>query len=222
MVSKELKQKAFNLRDAGHSYKFIEKELGIRRGTLSGWFQGRPFNPNQYTLDKIRNGPKVSAERRIQARIERTQKVWKKAKLELGDLSPRDLLMLGIGLYMGEGSKTGNIIRFANSDPAMVKIFIAWSKRIFHLTDNNFTLRVHSYPDINIREIEKYWLSVTHLPKSCLRRAMIDTRSKVKEKSGKLPYGTLHITVLAAGNSSHGVELFRLIQGYMKTIFEKI
>lgn len=219
MVSKELKQKAFELRDAGHSYKFIGQGLGIRTSTLSGWFKARPFNPNQYTLDKIRNGPKISAQKRIEGRIQRTQQAWDKAKQDLGTLSSRDLLMLGIGLYMGEGSKTADILRFSNSDPLMIKTFLSWMRRVFNLKNENFALRVHSYPDINTEEVENYWLKIANLPKSCLRQTIIDTRIKIKEKSGKLPYGTVHITVCAAGNSDYGVNLFRLIQGYMKAVY---
>ena len=212
MVSKELKQNAIALRDEGHSYKFIERKLGINRSTLSGWFKGRPFNPNQYTLDKIRNGPKVSAQKRIQHRIQNTQHAWDKAKQQVGTLTTRDLFMLGIGLYMGEGSKSVEIVRFSNADPNMIRTFITWMKNVFHLSNENFSLRIHSYPDINLNKVEQYWLSVTKLPQTALRRTIIDTRTtKVKEKIGKLPYGTAHITALAAGNSNYGVELFRVM-----------
>ena len=221
MVPKATKEKALALRDAGHSYKFIEAKLGIRRSTLSGWFSGRPYNPNHYTLEKIRNGPKLSAQIRIRGRIERTQMAWSKAKEQLGELTPRDLFMLGVGLYMGEGSKTDGIIRFSNSDPSMVKIFIFWMKSHFGLSDLNFALRVHSYPDVDTIKIERYWLKITGLPKSCLRRTFIDTRKKISAKSGKLPYGTAHITICAAGNTEFGVHLSRLIHGYTIAVFEK-
>ena len=220
MVPKELKQKAISLRDEGHSYKFIEKKLGIRRGTLSGWFKGRPFNPNQYTLDKIRNGPKVSAMKRIAARIASTERIWQKARIELGELSARDLFLLGLGLYLGEGAKQHDHIKIFNADPLIINLAIKWFRQTFSLTEKNFSLRIHSYPDIDIGVVEKFWLTTTKLPETCLRRTIIDKRQKVSGKRGKLPYGTAHLTVLAAGNRDNGVNLSRLIHGYMKAVSE--
>lgn len=220
MVSKELKQKATGLRDAGHSYKFIEKELGVGRSTLSGWFRGRLFNPNQYTLDKIRNGPKISAQKRIEERLRSTEEIWENARINLGTVSKRDLLMLGLGLYLGEGSKANRTLKIVNSDPLIIKIALRWFKELFALQEKNFSLRIHSYPDIDIRKVENYWLAVTNLPTYCLRRTLIDTRKKIAEKRGKLPFGTAHLTILAAGNRKNGVDLHRLIQGYMKAVCE--
>ena len=34
--------------------------------------------------------------------------------------------MLGLALYAGEGAKREGEIRFANSDPRMIVIFLAW------------------------------------------------------------------------------------------------
>jgi hypothetical protein len=221
MVPKKIKQNAIKLRDAGHSYKYIEKSLGIPRSTLSGWFAGRPFNPNHYTLEKIRNGPKISAQKRIHERILRTQAVWDNAAANLGNLTDRDLLLLGIGLYMGEGSKTGSIVRFSNSDPLLIKVFLSWMKNHFGVANTNFALRVHSYLDVDITKVENYWLKTTGLPNSCLRPTFIEGRAKLSAKSGKLPYGTAHVTVLAAGNYKFGVQLFRSIQGYILTVTKK-
>ena len=222
MISDSLKVQATVLRDQGHSYKYIEKELGINRSTLSGWFKWRPFTPNQHTLDKIRNGPKASAEKRTRERLERTNSARHEAKMLLGALSPRDVLLLGIGLYMGEGSKSGGIVRFSNSDPRMVRLFIYWSKQALHVTDAHLRLRIHSYPDLNTQEIEQYWLLQTGLPKSCLTKTLIDTRQKTKGKSGKLPFGTVHITICAAGDNRYGVHLFRFIEGLMLAAYDTI
>ena len=89
MVSKKLKAKAFYLRKIGYSYKYIESQLGISKSTLSGWFSGKEFTPNQFTLDKIANGPKISAQLSIKARVQRTVKIWQTAEQQLGTRTPR-------------------------------------------------------------------------------------------------------------------------------------
>ena len=70
--------------------------------------------------------------------------------------------------------------------------------------------------------MEKYWLNIAGLPESCLRSAVIDNRSKSQGKEGKLPFGTAHVNILASGDPAKGIELFRLVEGYIKTIHQKL
>ncbi len=222
MVPYSLKTKAYKLRKDGYSYNHIAAKLRISKSTLSRWFSGIPFNPNQFTKEKILNGPRLSAENRINARKARTNKIWDRASSELGILSTRDIFILGLGLYLGEGSKTNSIVRFSNSDPMMVQIFITWMRKCFDAEDQNFALRIHAYPETDLIYAEKYWLKVCKLPQQCLRKSYIDRRLKIKSKAGKSPFGTVHVSVLASGNPKLGVELFRLLEGYSKDIITKL
>ena len=65
----------------------------------------------------------------------------------LGVLSDRDILMIGLGLYWGEGYKYENgELGFTNSNPHMIRFYFKWlklwniekSSLIFRLTINEF------------------------------------------------------------------------------------
>jgi len=55
----------------------------------------------------------------------------------LGVLSDRDLLIAGTALYAGEGSKTPGELRFANSDPAMIELFLRWRHALFDVDESH-------------------------------------------------------------------------------------
>jgi hypothetical protein len=124
--------------------------------------------------------------------------------------------MLGIGLYIGEGSKTGTFIRVINADPEIIRFAIRWFKESCGLRQKNFLIRIHAYPDNNIEECIQHWSRITGLPKTQFSKPQIDRRTgKKMGKRGKLPYGTAHLSVKSFGNILHGAFLRRRIDGWM-------
>jgi len=74
-------------------------------------------------------------------------------------------LCLGLlSLYIGEGSKSYGIIRIINANPDVIKFMIKWFKEIFGMTDKNFLMRLHLYPDNNKKECLDFWQKETNLP----------------------------------------------------------
>ena len=52
------------------------------------------------------------------------QKAKEEARKEIGEITKRDLFMLGIGIYIGEGAKTFDIVRVINADPKIIKFTV--------------------------------------------------------------------------------------------------
>ena len=212
----KLRPEAEKLRDQGYSYPMIAKELGIARSTLSNWFKDRPFIPNKEAVERIKYGPIKSGARRHNIKVENIVRLKELGIQEIGDLSRRDLWMLGLGIYIGEGAKSTESVGIANSDPAVIAISIRWLKEICGLTAENFAIRLHLYPDNNLQESHLFWRRVTRLPESCFRTPYIDTRqNKRTSNRRKLPYGTADLRAIANGDSSKGAALFRRINGWM-------
>lgn len=220
-MSTSLRDKAVRLRKRGWSYNIISRRLGVSRSTLSGWLKHAPYSPNQAVLKRIRTGPRISGERRRAKRIAETREAKNLACDEIGQVSKRDLLMLGIGLYIGEGVKQNEQVRFANSDPAVIKTIMRWFRSICGVPNEHFRITVHSYPDIPMKKVLSYWSVVTELPQSQFLRTQVDHRASKRINKGKLPYGTLHITVNACGNKELGVMLHRRIMGWIETVYNK-
>ncbi len=156
-------------------------------------------------------------------RVAETKKVKEEAKKELGDLSKRDLWMLGIGLYIGEGSKSIESVRIMNSDPEIIKASIKWFKDIFGLKDDNIVISIHLYPDSNKEKCLNFWSSATKISRSRFKKTQVDERkNKSVKKQGKLPHGTAHIRIISNGQADFGVKLHRRIMGWIEGAMEQL
>lgn len=204
------------MRDGGYSYNMISQMLGIGKSTLSNWFKDRPFTPNKAVLKRIQYGPIKSAEKKHNLKVKEIIELRKAGARELGKLNKRDLWLLGLGLYIGEGTKSHEIIRVINSNPDVVKLAIKWFKDTCGVTNNNITISIHLYPDNNIKKCLEYWGKITGLPVLNFRKTQVDYRkNKLSQKHGKLPYGTAHITIIGRGDPEKGVKLHRRISGWI-------
>jgi len=218
-----LKNKAIILRKRGYSYNLISKKLGVSKSSLSGWLKETPFHPNRLVLDRIKFGPLKSAELRHNIKVADIIKEKGKARKELGIISKRDLFLLGIGLYLGEGSKLYESIRIINSDPQIIKLAIKWFKEICGLNNNNITIAIHLYPDNDVNKCLKYWSKTINIPIRQFRQTQIDRRiNKSSNKKRKLPYGTAHLTIISNGNQNFGVKLHRRIMGWIDGVYKQM
>lgn len=210
---------ATRLRDSGYSYRMIHRELGVPMSTLSGWFRDRPYTPNPEALKRIQSGRYAYGIRRRDLRISEIAALLQQGKLEVGDISKRDLWMVGIGLWIGEGSKTVEHIRFANSDPSVVKLWVRWLKEICGFKNENIFLTLHIYPETDEEACKKYWRSVIDIPSVRFGKTQVDRRSdKAATHKGKLPNGTVHISVRSDGDAAKGVQLYRRLKGWVSAI----
>jgi len=215
------KKQATRLREKGYSYGMIVEKLGISKSTLSCWFKDLPFTPNKDAIERIKQGPFKSGQLRHNQRVRNTIQIKEAAKNELGKISKRDLWMLGIGLYIGEGDKAYEMVRIINSDPKVIKLSIKWFKDICELQNKNVVITLHLYPDNNIARCIKYWSKTTSIPTTQFRKSQVDIRSnKVSKKSKMLPYGTAQISILSNGNPDFGVNLHRKIMGWIEKSME--
>ena len=223
MKDKTIKNKAFSLRNKGYSYNLIADKIGMSKSTLSCWFKDIPFSPNKLVLKRIKTGPYISGQKSHEKRVRNILKIRELAKKELGIISKRDLWMVGIGLYIGEGSKTYETIRIINSDPKVITLTIKWFKNICNLEIKNITIAIHLYPDNDVNKCLEFWSKTTGLPIEQFRKTQIDRRiDKSNKKKRKLPYGTAHLTIVSNGNTERGVNLHRKITGWIEGILEYI
>lgn len=212
MYKQLVKDKAIELRKEGYSYSHISSKIDVAKSTLSEWLKNTLFLPNEITkhnkLDNINN--LINIKRSDKARS--FKKAFEYADKKVGKLSRRDVFMLGLGLYIGEGSKTANQIRIVNSDPRIIKFAIRWFKDSFGLTNNNFRVRLHIYPDNDEVNAINFWANYLNIKKVFFQSSHVDIRTnKKKNRKGALPYGTAHLGIVGKGNKNFGVLLQRKI-----------
>jgi hypothetical protein len=219
----ELRQEAEKLRTAGYSYNMIRDKLGISLGTMSYWFKNKPFTPNHEVIKRIQYGPLRAGTLRHNQRMQEIAEMKEVGIKEVGTLSERDVWMFGLGLFIGEGAKTVEIIRIANSDPVVIVAMVRWLNRACNIPEENITIRIHLYPDSDEEKAIRYWQDVTGIPRENFRRTQFDMRQNKKRSSaGKLPYGTAHLTVVSRGDPNKGTKLFRRVNGWIAGVLKQM
>ncbi len=218
-----LKEKVVGYRKRGYSYRMISEKLGLAKSTLSNWLKEVPYHPNRQVLKRIKLAPLRAAEQKSRIKIAEIKRIKGGAKEEMGLLTKRDLWLLGIGLYLGEGSKLYESIRIINSDPEIIKISLKWFKEVCKLKNKNFNPSVHLYPDNNIKESINYWSKIMGVPKNQFGKTQIDRRiNKSGKKKRKLPYGTIHLQIKSWREKEFGRNLHRRIMGWIEAIINQI
>ncbi len=219
----KLKSEAIKMREAGYSYGMINEKIGVPKGTLSEWFKDKPFVPNKEVLKRIQYGPILNGQRRHDKKVEEVLRMRSVGREEIGQLSKRDFMMFGLGLYVGEGSKAFEDIQIANANPAVIKVMTRWFVEVLNMDLSNITLTMHLYPDNNEKEAKDFWQKTTGLPAGNFRKTYIDVRqNKSKFRKNKLPYGTAYIRIKSNGDPEKGVRLHRKLQGWMQAVLPEI
>lgn len=221
MYSLETKKRAFTLRRRGFSYTLISQELGVQKATLSGWLSGVPYEPNRQVIARIGQArARAGQVHATKKRISLSRAAAEAAHL-IGPVSKRDLLMYGLGLYLGEGGKTADIVRIVNADPRVISAAISWFESL-GVRKGQFAPRMYLYPDSDVSASLKFWSKLTGIPPAQFQSSVIDTRTQKSAKNkNKLQHGTLHITVQSGGRKEYGVFFFRKISAMNAEVLRK-
>lgn len=136
----------------------IAGHLGVSRSSVSQWTRHIPVDLGPRRLGPRR--PNV-LERRKAAEI---AVLLEAGKERIGTLSERDLLVAGIALYAGEGSKTGDRVGFTNSDPRMVALFCVWLRRFFDIDESRLRVSLYLHEGLDLSATCLFWSERTGIP----------------------------------------------------------
>lgn len=213
----ELKEKAIKLRQKGYSYNLIKERINVSKSTLSNWLSKIEFIPNQTVIKRIGLAKLRSALFKQKLKFQSIKAAKEEAKKDIASISKRDLLMLGIGLYLGEGDKAHENIRFVNSDPKIIKLAMKWFTDICGAEMKNFKPYLHLYPDNDVKTSSRFWSEITGIPIEQFGKITIDKRkNKTTIKRRSLPHGTLHLQVKSNRAPNLGVKLHRKIMAWIE------
>ncbi len=150
----EDRKKAIALRKEGRTYTEILKDIHVAKSTLSGWLKDVSLASSQrhrITLKKL--AAQASAVEAVKQRRRLLVQGFVESGLrDVGQLSDRDLFMLGTALYWAEGAKqkerfnVSQGVDFTNSNLLVIRVFLKWLKKCC-LIDNfdkiGFELYIH-------------------------------------------------------------------------------
>ena len=140
------RERARRLRATGLPMADIAARLGVSRSSVSLWVRDVPFEPRPRVTLGRRREPNA-LQRRKQAEIDR---LLAEGRDRVGRLSERELLVAGVALYAGEGSKRDGEVRFVNSDPRMVAFFCSWLRRFFAIDESRLRVRLYLHEGLDL------------------------------------------------------------------------
>lgn len=210
---------ARKLRQRGSSIKDIAKKLGVSSGSVSIWCEDvllSPIQKKRLFLKQVNAGHKgriMGAEANKRKKIENVVNQEKIASTMVGRLSERDKLMLGIGLYWGEGVKAGSSgTALVNSDPSVILFARDWFEQL-GVKRSEFNPYIYVSEVHKSREhiIQKFWSDYLSIPVEQFNKIIfLKGRPKKKYNNYDTYYGVLALRV------SRGTTLRYKIMGLIK------
>jgi len=210
------KERARLLRKQGKSLNQIIKETGFSKGSVSVWVRDIVLTNKQKKNVSERGRSIESVERRRASRLfneeEKRRLVMDKAKADYAQITYDELKLIGIVLYLGEGSKTNKgIARVANSDTAVIKIMMRFFREVCKVPEDKFRGHIHTFAHADIKKTEKYWADIAGIPLAQLYKTYTKPSAASLQKRNTLPYGTFDISVC-------DTKLFLTIMGWIEKV----
>ncbi|TSC83945.1 MAG: Uncharacterized protein G01um101413_748 [Parcubacteria group bacterium Gr01-1014_13] len=192
-------QKALTLRKEGMSYSQIKNILKIGKGTLSHWLQDYPLSKERIKELRDGGGKRIEKYRETmrQKRGARLKVVYESQKKILLPLNKRELLIAGLFLYWGEGSKShATDLRLSNTDPSMIKFFIKWLTVCLQVPKSKLKVQLHLYSDMHIDKEINFWSNTLNIPDTQFIKPYIKTSllTDINHKGG-FGHGTCNIKI---------------------------
>lgn len=133
---------------------------------------------------------------------------------QIGALSPRELLLLGVALYWAEGTKDKpyerrEVVNFVNSDVTVIRLFMSWL-RLLDVPTDQCTFRVYIHETADADAAVAYWAAIvgvvpTDFSKTVLKRHQPKTNRRNRFEGY---HGCLVVRV------RRGADLYRRIDGW--------
>ncbi|MDO9028380.1 MAG: helix-turn-helix domain-containing protein [Candidatus Roizmanbacteria bacterium] len=188
MHTPQTKHTVKKMREDGTSIDELVKVFNISKSTISYWC--RDIILKESAIQKIKTkGREKSVHALLRyseilraKRIKRTLTEKRVGADMVGKLLEREFMMVGLGLYWGEGYKESNgELGFTNSNPEMIRFYLSWLQKlgvsksdlIFRLTINN----IFRKDEVNIKE---FWFNFLGIMNSQFSKTTV-IKTKIKK-----------------------------------------
>jgi len=219
----ELREQARALRRAGFTYTEILARLGgnIPQPTLQGWVKDIELTTEQKARIKqkevdsaLRAQPLGAAWNRAQKQ-RRLQAAQEQALPHAKRLSQdrEALQLMAAALYIGEGAKGEAAFSFPNSDPQVIRAWMALLRRNFEIDERKFRCQVTTSLGMDEESLKRYWSDVTGIPLHQFIRGTVDKRPGKKHREGYKGVCVVYY---------HSLELRRYLDALAKGVIDEI
>ncbi|MFJ4435257.1 hypothetical protein [Streptomyces sp. NPDC088923] len=210
----DARDRARELRLKGWTYDQIVEEVGCAKSSVSLWVRDLPRPaPNFTSAERARKAARTRWDPVLAEREEHRKRVKEEARAEVGQLSDRELFLVGVGLYWAEGTKDKAYARrerlvFVNSDPDMIGLFMRWLDLLdVPRADRRLSLMIHESADVE--GAEAFWAEITGIPRSDFLKTTLKRHNPltVRKNTGEAYRGCLVVKV------AKSADLYRRVEG---------
>jgi hypothetical protein len=203
----------------------IERQYGIPRSTLSGWFKDIQLSESQRTalMKGKQDGWKKAREKAVLAhnsmKAQRINDAAEEASITLSklEISSEVLDIAFAMLYFGEGAKK-NLTSIGNSNPLVLRFVLAVLYKNYKLTPADIRCDLHLRADQDGESMKRYWSEQLNLPVEQFRYIAYDKRT-----AGKATYEHYKgVCVIACGQIAIQRKLISLYNQFCTKVSEEM
>lgn len=152
--------RARELRAQSWTLAEIAEHLGVSKSSVSVWVRDVDFVPKPRNRGHAGHQPHPLHVRKLEE-IERCRV---EADEAIGELSERDLRMFALGLYAGEGAKTRSCVSMANTNPQLLRVFMAWLRADFDIDESRMRAKLYLHHGLDLDAATRFWSDVLEIP----------------------------------------------------------
>ncbi|MEK7592720.1 MAG: hypothetical protein AAB508_05010 [Patescibacteria group bacterium] len=185
LIPSEIKKTAQLLRKKGFSIGQIAKEIQVSKSTVHEWVKTIKGANRYAQIGKDRwireiqplgaIGQKKKREKKIALIEEDTQ-----AELLNLTVTPEILKTVLAALYWAEGTKGRGMLKFTNTDPKLMCLFITLLRQCYMLDESKFRVRLQFHWYHKAQKVKNYWSYLLKIPQEQFRKTYRKKRSKQK------------------------------------------
>jgi transposase len=220
----DLRETAIEMRHDGYSVPAIATDLGVSKSTAYLWTRDIPLTatPEEAAARRRRRSKEGAEARWAPLNKERDERRLEINTVEqdwVGQLSDREVLLLGATAYWCEGQKAKPWepnrcrVTFINSDPGLVLIFLRFVELV-ERDRHDLRYRISIHESADVEGAGRWWAEVVGVPFECFARPTLKTHnpSTVRHNVGDPYRGCLVVGVPKSR------ELYWKIEGLMRGI----
>lgn len=195
-------EEAIALRKKEMSYSQIKNILGIGKSTLSDWLKNYPLSEkrikelrdfNEQRIERCRETKRKKKEARL-------KNFYSEQKKFIFPLNEREIYLVGLFLYWGEGSKTHqSALSISNTDPSIIKFFTYWLTKYLKVPREKLRIQLQLYNDMDIENEKSFWSKTLDISLNQFFKPYIKTTSSIKiNHKGGFGHGTCNVVICDA------------------------
>ncbi len=190
------------LRRLGLMQSEIRDLIPVPKSTLSYWCRSVRLTPEQVSAIRARGYSQTGIPRDTQPhRREEIAAVRARARQAASRLMAEPLFAAGVALYWAEGAKTSNDLAMANTDPALLRLFIRWVRSYLE-PDAEFRLSLHLHAGNAEAAAQRFWLSELALPGARFTKTYVKPEG-TGHRRNRLEYGVCRVRVCRSTDHWH-------------------